>query len=96
MEEHAPQGYAAIVECFLHGDPSPVFVSVVESKRDDPTILLHEYAEGADDPERAYPGDRLVFTERGNVGRVVVRFIEVGQPPKRRIGFRLDEAQGED
>jgi hypothetical protein len=65
----------------------------VESSRDQPWILIHEYYEQGKHDERAYPGDRLIFTSEANVARVVVGYIKKGDEPRREIGFRIREAE---
>jgi|SRR5919109_58653 hypothetical protein len=94
MEEHAPEGCAARVEVFLHGDPAPLVPAVVESHQDHSWLLFHEYGEGErSEANPAIADDRLVFAHESAVARVEVRYV-----PKaaRRVGFALAEAPAED
>ena len=83
----APEGHQAIVEAHLVGVAAPVVVERVETRRDQPWVMLHAYG-----PEEvrtaAHPEDRLVFVHSNHVARVEVRFVRRGRYP---TGFAVSE-----
>jgi len=76
-EKAAPEGFQAIVEAHLAGVPAPVIVERVETRRDQPWVMLHSYV-AEEDQATAHPEDRLVFVPAGHIARVEVRYVRTG------------------
>jgi hypothetical protein len=86
-QQHAPDGYQAIVEAHLLYREAPIVVSKVETQRDQPWVLLHSYGPDHGDGN-AHPDDTLVFVPETHIDRVELRFVRTGRYP---AGFTVSE-----
>ena len=89
-DKAAPDGYQAIVEAHLVGVPAPVVVERVETRRDQPWVMLHSFGPEETRP-KAHPEDRLVFVTAGHIARVEIRFVRTGRYPTGFAVTELDE-----
>ena len=90
-DKAAPEGYPAIVEAHLLGVPAPVVVERVETRRDQPWVMLHSYGP-EEDRNKAHPEDRLVFVPSTHIARVEIRYVRTGRYP---TGFAVSELDDE-
>jgi hypothetical protein len=90
-EKAAPEGHQAIVEVHLVGVPAPVVVERVETRHDQPWVMLHSYGP-EEERTGTHPEDRLVFVPPAHIARLEIRFVRTGRYP---TGFAVSELDDE-
>jgi len=95
LEKLAPEGFAPVVEVYLHGRTEPVEATFVETRRDGWIRLEAAHREHSEEG-RPDPSDVWIHVPQENLARIEIRFRQItpSQHDRRPVGFvhsALDE-----